>query len=38
MDRIGNLYETPTPIYIADRLPLLCKKGIKLKVIKRYLD
>ena len=38
MDEIGYLYETPTKIQIADKLPLLCEKGLKLKVIKDCYD
>lgn len=38
MNKIGFLYETPTEIRTADRLPLLCKKGLKLKVVKDCFD
>ena len=38
MDKIGYLYESPTEIRIADKLPLLCEKGLKLIVIKDCYD
>ena len=38
MDKIGYLYETPTEIITADRLPLLCKKGMKLTVVEDCFD
>ena len=38
MDKIGYLYETPTSIQTADKLPLICKKGSRLKIVKDCFD
>lgn len=38
MDKIGHLYENSISIQTADNLPLLCKKGLKLKVVKDCFD
>lgn len=38
MDKLGFLYETPTPIQTSDDLTLLCRKGLKLKVVENCFD
>ena len=38
MNQIGYLYETPIAIQIADTLPLLCSKGVKLRVVRDCFD
>lgn len=38
MKKFGHLYETPIVISTADKLPLLCKKGLKLKVVRDCFD
>lgn len=38
MNKIGFLYETQIGVETADKLPLLCKKGLKLKVVKDCFD
>lgn len=38
MQLLGHLYENPTKIYISDKLPLLCEKGLKLTVVNDCFD
>ena len=38
MDKIGFIYEKPTLIKIGDKKMLMCRKGMKLKIIKDCFD
>lgn len=38
MEKLGHLYETPTPIRISNGDNILCVKGLKLKVVRDCFD